>query len=342
MSCSLIYDGQERELVKCEYCRVLYNDEENKKFIDEFSPIVASIFKKNKLSYIVGDFNYNLINITHHQVTQDYYNLLTTHMYQQVITKPTRITEHTATLIDHIWHNDISTGNKSVNCTPGIIIKNISDHLPIYLNIGRNNTGNHKVKTSYRLFTTENFETYRNKLREIRIDNYLVANDINTSHQTFTNMIMKIINEAFPIKTKYIRQKTLNNKWLDNSLLADIKLKDRLFAKKLKKPTQTNIDNYHLQLKKVETNKKLAKRKYFREELTKYSNNIKKKWNVLREIILKKRKIDDIRYIYGKDKEPITDKTKISQIFVQYFQSIGSDLAAKFKGISDRRFQRWL
>ena len=102
-------------------------DSDNKFFIDNLTPILADIHRTNKPSYIVGDTNYNLLNIDHHQQTDSYYALLTTHMYQQLITKPTRITDNSATLIDHIWHNDTSIGNSTLHSTPGIIYSDISD-----------------------------------------------------------------------------------------------------------------------------------------------------------------------------------------------------------------------
>ena len=47
-----------------------------------------------------------------------------------LITKPTRITSHTATLIDNIFTNNsyINNIDESIN---GIIFSDISDHLPI-------------------------------------------------------------------------------------------------------------------------------------------------------------------------------------------------------------------
>ena len=44
-----------------------------------------------------------------------------------VITKPTRITDHSATLIDHIYTNTPETLIKS-----GLCLVDISDHLPIF------------------------------------------------------------------------------------------------------------------------------------------------------------------------------------------------------------------
>ena len=45
-----------------------------------------------------------------------------------LITKPTRITQHTTTLIDNIFNNNIEKLESSTN---GIIFGDLSDHLPI-------------------------------------------------------------------------------------------------------------------------------------------------------------------------------------------------------------------
>ena len=134
----------------------------------QFTPILDKIHKTDKTSYIVGDFNYNLINVNHDRVTQDYYGLLTNHMYRQTITKPTRITDKTATLIDHIWHNDM---NNNTNRHSGVIFCDYSDHLPNYYITSKNQTAlNKKVRVKYRQFTTHNFNNYRMKLQELRTE----------------------------------------------------------------------------------------------------------------------------------------------------------------------------
>ena len=50
--------------------------------------------------------------------------------FLQVITRPTRVTDHSATIIDHIYTNQI---HKMHSC--GIITFDISDHLGIYITI---------------------------------------------------------------------------------------------------------------------------------------------------------------------------------------------------------------
>jgi hypothetical protein len=70
------------------------------------NPVLEKIDKENKLCFLTGDFNIDLLKST----------------------RPTRITQHTATLIDNIFTNDIETIKSSTNW---LIFCDISDHLPI-------------------------------------------------------------------------------------------------------------------------------------------------------------------------------------------------------------------
>ena len=52
-----------------------------------------------------------------------------------IIDKATRINKSTATLIDHVYTNDLSS-----KLVPGLIISDISDHLPVFTQIVMNNS----------------------------------------------------------------------------------------------------------------------------------------------------------------------------------------------------------
>jgi hypothetical protein len=74
----------------------------------------------------MGDFNIDLFK------SCDYANYFTEQLFTSsffpLITKATRITHHTATLIDNIFTNNQEQLDDSIN---GIIFSDISDHLPI-------------------------------------------------------------------------------------------------------------------------------------------------------------------------------------------------------------------
>ena len=53
--------------------------------------------------FIMGDFNMDLINFQHHHTTGEFLDGLHWNMFFPMITRPSRITSHTATLLDNIF-----------------------------------------------------------------------------------------------------------------------------------------------------------------------------------------------------------------------------------------------
>ena len=76
--------------------------------------------------YVMGDMNIDLLKYHSHQQTERYLNVIYSLDLLPVITKPTRITNHTATLRDLIYNNNVN------RLTPGIVTVDISDHLPVF------------------------------------------------------------------------------------------------------------------------------------------------------------------------------------------------------------------
>ena len=76
---------------------------------------------------VLGDFDENLLKYSEDKQTSEYLDMLLSLGFMPIITKPTRITDHTATLIDHIYTN---TPEKLIKS--GICLSDISDHLPVF------------------------------------------------------------------------------------------------------------------------------------------------------------------------------------------------------------------
>ena len=75
--------------------------------------ILSATSFENKLSYIMGDFNINILNSHSHQPTNEFINLMTSNSLYPLISKPTRITSSTATLIDNIFTNNLELNMNS-------------------------------------------------------------------------------------------------------------------------------------------------------------------------------------------------------------------------------------
>jgi hypothetical protein len=74
----------------------------------------------------MGDFNINLLNSNSHKPTNDFVDILLLNSFYPTISKPTRITYHSSTLIDNII-----TNNLDHDMISGIIYTDLSDHLPM-------------------------------------------------------------------------------------------------------------------------------------------------------------------------------------------------------------------
>ena len=74
----------------------------------------------------MGDFNIDLLKVNIHAKTNEFVNDVISQGFLPKITRPTRITPHSATLIDHIYSND--NRPTSQNSTSGIIITDVADH----------------------------------------------------------------------------------------------------------------------------------------------------------------------------------------------------------------------
>ena len=59
----------------------------------------------------MGDFNLDLLNTDSHSVTNECINTSLSHMLYPLISKPTRITSYSTTLIDKIFTNNISASS---------------------------------------------------------------------------------------------------------------------------------------------------------------------------------------------------------------------------------------
>jgi hypothetical protein len=97
-------------------------------FKNLMNEILENVNRENKLCYLMGDLNIDLFKSESCDFTNHFIEQLFMSSFFLLITKPTRITHHTATLTDNIFTNNLEELHESVN---GIILSNISDHLPI-------------------------------------------------------------------------------------------------------------------------------------------------------------------------------------------------------------------
>jgi hypothetical protein len=261
---------------------------ENNTFLENFESVISDV--KNKNSIITGDFNYNLFNIQHHEETNHFYNIMTSNSFRTITTKPTRITDNSSTLIDHIWINDMSPSKIESK----IVITDITDHLPIFYIKYAETKAQGYTKVNYRPLTDNNIAKFKDKIQNLDavLSSYTTDSKYGAEDRTasYFEHLGKIYNECFPIKTKKIHNKTLSKPWINQELQRLINKKNRLFGKKLHNKSPVNLQKYKECKKDLAHKLKVSKETYFRNKLMNSSNNMRDKWDAIRIIINKKKK----------------------------------------------------
>ena len=67
-------------------------------FVTANNELLDKISRENKVCFLTGDFNVNLLNYHHHHLTGQFLDGMYSNTFFLLITRPSRITSHTATL----------------------------------------------------------------------------------------------------------------------------------------------------------------------------------------------------------------------------------------------------
>ena len=106
------------------------------------------------------------------------------------------------------------------------------------------------------------------------------------------------------------------------------KRKEKLFAKKIKRPSNTNIENFKLYNKTYNKVRRAAKKLYYKNQFDRFTRNIKQTWSVIREVTGIKKQKDQIPDFFKSNGQIITDYLEIANGFNSFFPQIGPNLAA--------------
>ena len=287
--------------------------------------ILDTIYKENKLCYLSGDYNIDLLNYQSHNQTGEFFDMMSSFSLIPLITRPTRITNTTATLIDNIFTNDHMN---MINSTQGILVTDISDHYPIFYINKLINEEEREVFIYKRKYTPQNKANFIDDLSSI--DWLDICKDANTndSFDTFHNKLCELHNKHFPVvklKKKYNNRKP----WLSDGLRNSIKRKNKLYHKYKKIDSVMNEKKYKEYRNKLSSCLRYAEKQYYFELIQKYKSNLRKSWNIIKSIINKNRSNITQNKFRLSEGTFVTNGVEICDRFNDFFTTIGSSLDKK-------------
>ena len=149
---------------------------------------LTCIRSRNLPCIIAGDINIDMIKFSSHQDTKFYLDTLILNNFIPTILMPTRITNNSATLIDHISYAGCTRTHFQNNIISGNVWCDISDHLPNFIVLESQKT--HNVLDNnlplIRLFTPKNIEKYKTAVSNINWTLLYQCQDVNEAYNFFT------------------------------------------------------------------------------------------------------------------------------------------------------------
>ena len=257
----------------------------------------------------------------------DLLNLFMASGFIPTISKPTRITHASASLIDNIY---VKINNIDF-IESGILTADISDHLPIFTFWGnRHNPRKKTITIRYRPIDNGSLHGICHHLDTINWDN-LKDMSIDDAYKSFSDIIQSAIDRFFPEMTKRLSQKhIIREKWMTPSLLKRSSHCYNLYKKSLGKPkTSQQYLKYTTYRNVFIKAKKAAKQNYYTDKLNEFKHDSKNTWKLINSLINNKSSKTNICDTFKVNDGIISDPNQISTEFCKYFTNIGRDFASK-------------
>ena len=158
-----------------------------KTMLTEYKQLIRSLKKCKHHEMIIGlDHNLDLMKTHLHKQTSEFLELNVANDLTPCITKPTRITHTTATLLDNLFVSP----KLQQNLSPFILTEDISDHLPIVAILGnQKNSLKESSSISMRELSDENIDKIKGDLDSVNWGELLADQQCNKSFATFHNIL---------------------------------------------------------------------------------------------------------------------------------------------------------
>ena len=281
----------------------------------------------------MGDFNINLLGVETCNYAHNFLLSLQSFSLIPTIDKPTRVYKNTATLIDNILVNKLDAGIYSGN-----IVSDISDHYSQFCIFQKTKVVGKKGGKKTQDFSYFSENNFADELSQFDWDSVSGAQiDPCHSFSILYNKVNKLLNKHAPYKTLSQRRvKQMQKPWITRGLRKSIRVKNRLLY-------SGNKAQYKIYRNKILLLSRLSKKLYYHNYFSQNLTNMKNTWAGINSLINNKRRdfksISSI--IHPVSKVPTNDCNEISNIFNDFFSSVGPNLASKLPS-TNREFTDYM
>ena len=278
--------------------------------------VYASSF--NVPIYLLGDLNCRLESSDNPEA-KALLNFCRSYNLSQLITRPTRVTETTSSILDVILASDTK---QVLNVM--VLESSISDHDLVYITLKLKKERSKPVyitTRSYKHYKADAFYDDVSKAPWSIID---VFDDVEDKLHVFNLLFSSILDQHAPIKTFKVRGKP--NPCITDNIRALMKTRDNWRKEARKRNDPMAWTAYRNLRQEVKREIKVAEREFFTEQIQRNPSNTNSIWKAIRHIIPKK---STSQRIFSKDNKVVADE------FNRFFVSVGQSSVDKIQSLAN-------
>ena len=294
-------------------------------FTDALSKILHKM-AKNKTIFVLGDINIDVCKYDRDPNTKLYVDLMCSYNLMPYSFLPTRITNTSATIIDHIFSNCQLLSPVSVKS--GLVTCDIADHLGNFILISTDLQDDLMSRPLIRIFSSKNIAAFSNEIASIDWSSiYSSSSCVNYAFELFTAQYSSIFTKHFPL----VRQSRKNFKhktWITKALQNSIHYKNSLYKQWLTSKSLQDELLYKSYKKELKLLLAASRSAHYKKLLDGSINSSKGVWKCLNSLSLKNRKSSngDLLNKVVHNNVCHLDSISIANTFNDYFIGISQEL----------------
>ena len=195
------------------------------------------------------------------------------------ITRPTRVTQKSATLIDNVFLSKKLQNNYASS----ILIDDISDHFPrIVLLKNQKICKKEPLKIRTREINDSKIAELKNTLDRVDWEDRLSEYNANDTFNSFHTLLVETVETVLPENTKTINHhKIVRDPWLHSGIQKSLQKQKTLYQAMLRSGKKEALEKYKCYRNTLKRLIRHSKSEYFLAKCTAFKNNSKKLWGLI-------------------------------------------------------------
>ena len=149
-------------------------------------------------------------------MTFNYYSTLSEHNFMPYISVRTRITDYSATLIDHVFVK-LNDKRRKSKITTGNILTDVTDHLSNFLLLSDIPTFKRNHRPLTRIFSERNINKFNEALSAFNWNELIMENSATDACDIFYNHITDVFESSYP-RIRLSKKRANDKKWMTSEL----------------------------------------------------------------------------------------------------------------------------